>query len=68
MDNGTPVVLEKLERGAILGAYMFLVNDDIKITATCTTACRIFVLDRKVFTQLVVRDTSLLAKLIVIID
>ena len=35
MDNGTPIVIEKLERGAILGAYLFLVADENKVNAIC---------------------------------
>ena len=35
MDNGTPIIIEKLERGAILGAYLFLVADENKVDAIC---------------------------------
>ena len=35
MDSGTTVVLEKLTRGAIIGAYSFLVADTLKVSAQC---------------------------------
>jgi len=31
MDNGTPIVLERLARGAILGAYAMLVEDEAQV-------------------------------------
>ena len=64
MDNGTPLILEKLTRGAILGSYMFLVADENKVTATCVTACQIFTIDRTRFTELVLRDPKLLRGLL----
>lgn len=64
MDNGTPFVLEKLTRGAIIGSHMMLVADENKVTATCVTACQIFTIDRKRFTELVVRDPQLLNDLL----
>jgi len=60
MDNGTPLVIEKLTRGAILGAYLFLIADENKVTATCVTACQIYTIDRERFTELVTRDIGLL--------
>ena len=64
MDNGTPLIIEKLTRGAILGSYMFLVADENKVTATCVTACQIFTIDRTRFTELVLRDPKLLRGLL----
>ena len=68
MDNGTPLIIEKLTRGAILGSYMFLVNDENKVTATCVTACQVYTLERTRFTELVMRDPGLLKTLLVVVD
>ena len=35
MDNGTPIILEKLSRGAVLGANSFLVADENRVNAVC---------------------------------
>ena len=67
MDNGTPLIIEKLTRGAIIGSHMFLVADENKVTATCVTSCQIFTLDRTRFTELVVRDPKLLRNLLKIV-
>ena len=50
MDNGTNVVLEKLTRGAIIGAYSFLVADSNKVIASCQTHVQIFAIERDRFT------------------
>ena len=63
MDNGTTVVLEKLSRGAILGAYSFLIADDNMITAQCSSPVQIFTIDRHRFTMIAQRDPDLLSKL-----
>ena len=53
MDNGIEVVLEKLTRGGILGAYSFLVSDTLKVNATCTTAVYLYSIERERFTDIV---------------
>ena len=53
MDNGTPVVLEKLSRGGILGAYSFLVSDTLKVNTTCMTAVHLYSIERERFTDIV---------------
>ena len=53
MDNDEKIVLERLGRGAILGAYTFLVEDQNYVTATCTTATYIYTIERKLFTRLI---------------
>ena len=64
MDNGTVLTIEKLNRGAILGSYMFLVADENFVTATCVALCLIFTIDRARFTDLVLRDPNLLRDLL----
>ena len=68
MDNGTPLIMENLTRGAILGSYMFLVNDENKVTATCVKASQVYTLERTRFTELVMRDPGLLKTLLVVVD
>ena len=56
MDSDEKIVLERLGRGAILGAYTFLVEDQNYVTASCTTASYIYTIERKRFTRIVQRD------------
>ena len=53
MDSDEKIVLERLSRGAILGAYTFLVEDQNYVTATCTMASYIYTIERKRFTRIV---------------
>jgi len=50
MDNDSTIVLERLGRGSILGAYTFLVADENTVAAKCATATQIFTIERKRFT------------------
>ena len=59
MDN-SEVVLEKLNRGAILGAYSFLVADETRVIAKCATPVHIYTIEREKFTELVQRDPVLM--------
>ena len=68
MDNGIEVVLEKLTRGGILGAYSFLVSDTLKVNATCTTAVYLYSIERERFTDIVQRDPVLLQRLLSIVN
>ena len=68
MDNGTPVVLEKLSRGAIIGAYSFLVADTLKVNTQCVTPVHIYSIEREKFTDIVQRDPVLLQRLLGIVN
>ena len=68
MDNGTPVVLERLSRGGILGAYSFLVSDTLKVNTTCVTAVHLYSIERERFTDIVQRDPVLLQRLLSIVN
>lgn len=68
MDNGTPVILEKLTRGAILGARTFLVADENQITAVCASPVQLFTIDRYRFAHLVQNDKALFKELLKIQD
>ena len=68
MDNGTEIEIERLSRGAVIGAYMFLVSDENHVTATCKTQTQIFTIERTLFTHIIQRDPDLLARLIAIQD
>ena len=68
MDNGTPVVLERLTRGAILGAYTMLIEDDLKVSAVCTSPVVIFTIGRKRFTEIVLQDPDLIVTLLKVVD
>ena len=59
LDNDEKIILERLGRGAILGAHTFLVADANYVTATCTMATQIYTLERKRFTYLIQRDPAL---------
>ena len=50
MDNEQKIVLEKLTRGSIIGAYTFLVADENEVLATISTGTHIFTIERKRFT------------------
>ena len=67
MDNGTPIILEKLSRGAVLGANSFLVADENRVNAVCATQTQIFTIDRDRFTQIVQKDNELFKKLLNIV-
>ena len=68
MDNGTEVVLEKLSRGAIIGAYNFLVADTLKVNTLCVTAVHIYSIERERFTDIVQKDPVLLQRLLSIVN
>ena len=52
--------MEKLNRGAILGAYSFLVADETRVIATCATPVHIYTIEREIFTEIVQRDPVLM--------
>ena len=56
MDNGTTVTLEKLTRGAIIGAYTFLISDENMVSAQCSTPVQLYTIDRHRFTMVAQRD------------
>jgi CRP-like cAMP-binding protein len=68
MDNGTPVVLERLTRGAILGAYTMLIEDDLKVSAVCTSPVVIFTIARKRFTEIILHDHEMIVTLLKVVD
>lgn len=68
MDNGIPLVLEKLRRGAILGAYNMLIEEEVKVQAVCTEPTVLFTIDRERFTEIVMKDKDLITVLIKEVD
>ena len=63
LDNSC-VTLENLSRGAILGAYTFLVADLNMVSAVCKTPVYIITMERKRFTELVYPNKTLLKRLL----
>ena len=68
MDQGTEVVIERLSRGAILGAYSMLVQDEVQVEAICTTAVTMFTIDRATFTHMVGQHKKLLKRISGVVD
>lgn len=64
LDTGTTMVIEKLTRGAVIGAHKMLVSDLNSVTAICVSHVIIYTIDRKLFTQLCTMDVQLMRKLI----
>lgn len=68
MDNGTVIDLERLRRGAILGSYNMLIQETNKVEAVCETNTVLFTIDRKRFTEIVLKDKELTRVLITVVD
>ena len=64
LDNNTSsIVLEKLTRGAILGANMVLNGDHNKVTAQCSSPVQIYSIEKERFFDLVKNDADCFAKM-----
>jgi CRP-like cAMP-binding protein len=68
LDTGTTITVEKLTRGAVIGAHKMLISDLNSVTAICTTHVIIYTIERKLFTELCTRDSQLMLKLIKLQD
>ena len=48
-DNGIQFTIERLERGAVVGQYTFLMEDKYEVSVKCTTPCCLYVLSKERF-------------------